>query len=284
MRIRASLATATVSGAVALTSLVAPAAHAADSPAGTAGKLAAAPSVAAAPADDVQGDTKVTKVTVNADTDLVVGVGKKTFNIYVTANDPSGIYTAGAFLWHGTTLDGDNPDVDGVLATDQEATCDKWSATAATCKITITVDPAGDLYDSSLNGRWNVSAWAVGNDSDYIQKNTYKNHWVKRAASFSGFNASPEPVTKGRTITVTGTLNRASWTYLKHYGYGSQSVQLQFKKAGASSYSTVKTVTSSSSGYLKTTVTASADGTWRFHYAGNSTSSAADAYDYVDVR
>ncbi|MEU6774510.1 calcium-binding protein [Streptomyces sp. NPDC046759] len=278
MRIRASLAAATVSGAVALTALVAPSAQAADDPAGVAAKMT--PSVAGAPADDAQGDTQVTKVTVNGNSDLVVGVGKKTFTIYVTATDPSGIYGAGAYLWHGTDVD----NADGVLYTDDDATCDNWSATSATCKITITVDPNTDLYDSSLAGKWNVAAWAVGNDADYVQKDVYKNHWVKRAASFSGFNAGPEPVSKGKTITVTGTLNRASWTYLKYYGYGSQSVQLQFKEAGSSTYSTVKTIKSSSSGYLKTTVTASADGTWRFHYAGNSTSSVADAYDYVDVR
>ncbi|MFH9088930.1 DUF5707 domain-containing protein [Streptomyces sp. NPDC017673] len=281
MRIRASLTAATISGAVALTALVAPAAQAADDPAGTAAKMT--PFSAKAPADDTEGDTTITKVTVNGNKDVVVGTGQKSFNIYVTATDPSGIYSAGAFLWHGTSLDPDNPDADGLLYTDADATCDNWSATSATCKITITAT-SDDLYDSALNGKWNVAAWAVGNDADYIQKDTYKNHWVKRAASFSGFNAGPEPVAKGKAITVTGTLKRASWSYGKYYGYGSQAVQLQFKKAGSSTYSTVKTITSSSSGYLKTTVTASADGTWRFHYAGNSTSSVADAYDYVDVR
>ncbi|MFF9406160.1 DUF5707 domain-containing protein [Streptomyces anandii] len=281
MRIRASLAAATVSGAVALTALVAPSAQAADNPAGAAAKLS---SVGNAPADEKVGDTTITKVTVNANKDVVVGTGTKTFNIYVTATDPSGIYTAHAFLWHGTSLDDADFDADGVLDTENDATCDKWSATSATCKITITAHAGDDLYDSALNGKWNVAAWAVGNDADYIQTDIYKNHWVKRASSFSGFNAGPEPVSKGKTITVTGTLKRASWSYLKYYGYGSQSVQLQFKKAGSSTYSTVKTIKSSSSGYLKTTVTASVDGTWRFHYAGNGNSSVADAYDYVDVR
>jgi len=286
MRIRASLAAVTVSGAVALTALVAPAAQAADDPASTAAKMSTFS--AEAPADDSQGDTTITKVTVNANKDVVVGVSKKSFNVYVTATDPSGINTADVMLWHGTSLSGTNPDWDGSLTADQAATCDNWSATSATCKITITAEPGNSdtaqLYDSFLAGKWNVAVYAEGNDGDYVEKDVYKNSWVKRAASFSGFDAGPEPVSNGKTITITGTLKRASWTYLKYYGYGSQSVQLQFKKAGSSTYSTVKTVTSSSSGYLKTTVTASADGTWRFHYAGNSTSSAADAYDYVDVR
>lgn len=281
MRIRASLAATTVSGAVALTALLAPAAHAADSPQ-IPNVFTSKPSTGLkAPADDAQGDTQITKVTDNGNKDLVVGVGPKTFNIYVTATDPSGIYSADAMLWHGTSLDSD---VDGALYSDTDATCNNWSATSATCKITITATPGTDLYDSALNGKWNVAVYAVANDGDFVQTDVYKNRWVKRAASFSGFNASPEPVSKGQTITVTGTLKRASWTYLKYYGYGSQPVELQFKKAGTSTYSTVKTIKSSSSGYLKTTVTASVDGTWRFHYAGNGTSSAADAYDYVDVR
>ncbi|MEW2620350.1 calcium-binding protein [Streptomyces sp. NPDC048106] len=284
MRIRASLAAATVSGAVALTALVAPAAQAADSPQVPKAFLSkpATPSTGRmTPADETDGDVTITKVTDNSNKDVVVGTGQKTFNIYVTASDPSGIYTADAILWHGTDIDND---VDGVLASENEATCDNWSATSATCKITITATPGTDLYDSALNGKWNVAVYAVANDGDYIEKDVYKNRWVKRAASFSGFNASPEPVAKGKTITVAGTLNRASWTYLKYYGYGSQSVELQFKPATGSTYSTVKTIKSSSTGYLKTTVTASVDGTWRFHYAGNSTSSVADAYDAVDVR
>jgi len=286
MRIRAGLAAATVSGAVALAGLAAPAAQATDGPEITTPKMS--PFTATAPADDSQGDTRITKVTVNGNSDIVVGVSKKSFNIYVTATDPSGISTADAILWHGTSLSETDPDIDGAMGAEQEATCDNWSATSATCKITITAkggdSDTAQLYDSFLAGKWNVAVYAVGNDGDYVEKDVYKNSWVKRAASFSGFNASPEPVAKGKTITVTGTLKRASWTYLKYYGYGSQNVQLQFKKAGTSTYSTVKTVKSSSSGYLKTTVTASADGTWRFHYAGNSTSSVADAYDYADVR
>ncbi|MFR9790169.1 calcium-binding protein [Streptomyces sp. MB22_4] len=281
MRIRASLAATTVSGAVALTALLAPAAHAADSPQ-IPKVFTSKPSTALnAPADETQGDVQITKVTDNGNKDVVVGVGPKTFSVYVTATDPSGIYSADAMLWHGTSLDSD---VDGALISDTDATCDNWSATSATCKITITATPGTDLYDSALSGKWNVAVYAVANDGDYVETDVYKNRWVKRAASFSGFNASPEPVSKGQTITVTGTLKRASWTYLKYYGYGSQPVELQFKKAGSSTYSTVKTINSSSTGYLKTTVTASVDGTWRFHYAGNSTSSAADAYDYVDVR
>ncbi|WP_323180883.1 hypothetical protein [Streptomyces sp. NBC_01142] len=98
-------------------------------------------------------------------------------------------------------------------------------------------------------------------------------------------NASPEPVTKGKTITVTGSLTRADWVKHTYTGYAGQSVKLQFRKAGSSAYATVKTVNSSSTGALKTTVTASVDGYWRYTFGGTSTTGTATATgDFVDVR
>ncbi|MFD8391434.1 calcium-binding protein [Streptomyces sp. NPDC059680] len=299
MRIRASLAAAAFSGAAALTALAVPAAHAGENPAATKAEqfksAHQAPSkqrsFAASSAAEADGDIQVTKVTVNANKDVVVGLSPKSFNVYVTVTDPSGVnaeqHGVDVALWHGTDPDPETGDLDGFLWNENGAeSCDYWSATAATCKFTITAKPgeADGLWDSSLNGKWNVTVFASANDGDTYTNDFYKNHWIKRASSFSGFNAGPEPVAKGKTITISGTLKRASWSYMKYYGYGSQYVELQFKKAGTSTYSTVKTVKTSSSGYAQTTVTASAAGTWRFHYAGNSTSSVADAYDYVDVR
>ncbi|MFJ9041596.1 calcium-binding protein [Streptomyces sp. NPDC102406] len=289
MRIRASLAAATMSGAVALTALVAPAAQADDTPSPVADVTSFAvgqggSKMSARSVDDIQ----ITKVTVNGNKDIVVGgTQAKTFSVYVTATNPEGIEGVQAFLWHGTDFDSETG-VDGAIvpnSDDISYDCDHWSATSATCKVELTATPGEELYDSALNGKWNVYAAAVGSDGDLAENVTYKNHWIKRAAQITSFNASPEPVTKGKPITVSGNLSRVSWSYLKYYGYGSQQVQLQFKKAGSSTYSTVKTVTSSSSGAVKTTVTASADGTWRFSYAGNgTTSTATSSADYVDVR
>ncbi|MYV38326.1 hypothetical protein GT030_05450, partial [Streptomyces sp. SID1328] len=98
-------------------------------------------------------------------------------------------------------------------------------------------------------------------------------------------NASPEPVKKGKTITVTGALTRASWDYNKYYGYGAQSVKLQFVKKGSTTWSTLKTVTTDANGNLKTTVTASVDGAFRYVYAGVSTTAAVTSGgDAVDVQ
>ena len=90
---------------------------------------------------------------------------------------------------------------------------------------------------------------------------------------------------KGKTITATGKLSRANWEDFKYHGYTNQSVQLQFRKKSSNTYTTVKTVKSNSTGELKTTVTASVDGYYRWSFAGTSTTPAVKAAgDFVDVR
>ncbi|BCK73442.1 hypothetical protein Srufu_073950 [Streptomyces libani subsp. rufus] len=285
MRTRATVAA--LSGALALSALTVPAAQAVDAPGARAAKAQLSPFTATSPAkamaDDAQGDTKITNVTVNGGKDIIVGTSlKKTYTVSVTATDPAGIYDGYAFLWHGTDLkDG----VDGAMtpAVDH-GTCETVNATTSTCSVTLVADPKSTVYGNILAGRWHVFASAVGKDGDYVTKDTYKSSWVKRASRLTT-NASPEPVAKGKTITVTGALTRANWDTDTYAGYTQQSVQLQFRKTGASSYSTVKTVTSDGHGNLKTTVKATADGTWRYTFAGTSTTpSVTSTGDFLDVK
>lgn len=285
MRIRATVAA--LSGALALSALTVPAAQAVDAPGARAAKAQLSPFLAKSPAkamaDDAQGDTEITNVTVNGGKDIVVGTSlKKTYTVSVTATDPAGIFDGYAFLWHGTDLkDG----VDGAMTPGVDhGTCKTVNATTATCSVTLVADPKSTVYGNILAGRWRVFASAVGKDGDFVTKDTYKSSWVKRAARLTT-NASPEPVAKGKTVTVTGALTRANWDTDTYAGYTQQPVQLQFRKTGASSYSTVKTVTSDSRGNLKTTVKASADGTWRYTFAGTSTtSSVTSTGDFLDVK
>ncbi|GGX31528.1 DUF5707 domain-containing protein [Streptomyces chryseus] len=276
MRIRATVAA--VSGALALSAFAVPAAQAEDAP--KAGALSAF--AGQAPADDVVGDTQITNVVVNGGKDIVLGTtNPKTITVSVTATDPSGIQDAYVALWHGASAD----DVDGYVVPNEEAaTCTESSATTATCKLTITIDPQLDLYMNSLAGTWKVEAAAQGKDEDFVWKDAYKTHRVQRFSKLT-VDASPEPVVKGKTITVTGKLSRANWETSTYAGYTAQPVKLQFRKAGTSTYTTVKTVTSSSTGTLKATVTAASDGYFRYSFAGTSTTPAVSAAgDYVDVR
>lgn len=62
-------------------------------------------------------------------------------------------------------------------------------------------------------------------------------------------------------------------------------MQLQFRKRGSSTYTTLKTVKTSSTGTLSTTTRASSDGYYRFVFVSTTTTGSATATgDFVDVR
>ncbi|KUL72473.1 MULTISPECIES: DUF5707 domain-containing protein [unclassified Streptomyces] len=287
MRIRATVAA--VSGALALSALAVPAAQAGNDSDMAANKPSAAErfgsskhrsafsAAAAAEAEPV-----VSKVSINSGAGLAVGTTyAKTFTISVTASHPSGVEDAYVDLWHGSDLD----HIDGLLMTNEDAaTCTASSATTSTCKLTVTATPGSDLYMNALAGTWHVTAGALASDGSIYWNDFHTTHTVQRYSKLT-VNASPEPVKKGKTITVTGKLSRANWEDFKYHGYTNQSVKLQFRKKSSSTYTTVKTIKSNSTGDLKTTVTASVDGYYRWSFAGTTTTPAVNAAgDFVDVQ
>ncbi|WP_459737712.1 calcium-binding protein [Streptomyces sp. E-15] len=252
MRIRASVAV--VGGALALSALAVPAAQASGS----------------------DGDTKITKVVVDGDNKVSIGTsGAVTVKVSVTATDNSGIKGAEEFDLYGP---------DNGYATTGKPACVKVNATTSTCTASVKIDPKTDYLTNKSAGTWYVDAWVDAKDGNYIWKEKAGSFSFQRATKLTA-NAAPEPVKKGKTITVTGALTRANWESLKYGAYGSQSVKLQFRKQNSSTYTTLKTVKADSKGNLKTTTTASADGYYRFSFAGNSSSAAVNsAGDLVDVK
>jgi hypothetical protein len=100
--------------------------------------------------------------------------------------------------------------------------------------------------------------------------------------AISGFNASPEPIAKGKRLTVAGTLKRDTTAWKAFSG---QSVKIYFAAKGATSWTYEGTAKTSSTGHFSHTFTASKDGTWRATYAGNTTYvTVTGSGDYVDVR
>lgn len=246
MRMRTSAAA--VVGALALTALAVPAAQ----------------------ADGHYGDTAITKVTVNGGKNVVVGTSLvKKFTVTVTAKDNSGIAGADIEL-HGPGF--------GYLS-------GTTRCSGSTCTASFTVDPKVDLpYSNDVAGTWYVDAWVDAKDDDYVWKEKAASFKFQRASTQT-VNAAPEPVKKGKTITVTGKLARANWDDFKYHGYTSQSVKLQFLKKGSKTWSTVKTVKTNSTGTLKTTVKASVDGYWRYSFAGTTSTPAVNSTgDFVDVK
>lgn len=52
---------------------------------------------------------------------------------------------------------------------------------------------------------------------------------LKRAAKVTAASATPEPVIKGKKITVTGKPTRTNWSTKKYGAYGDRTVSLQFR-------------------------------------------------------
>ncbi|WP_234541459.1 hypothetical protein [Streptomyces shenzhenensis] len=260
MRIRATVAA--VSGALALSAFVAPAAHAAGS----------APNVT------------FSNMKVNKGHSMVVGTAKASFSATYTVTHPSSLkatdFATGPAIYRGTSVTSPSD----LFVSDEPGTCTAVSSTVLNCKaaLVFTVGADSDLTNSEA-GSWSVGAVAAGKDGvKWVGGlGTTK---VLRAAKLTA-DATPEPVKKGKTITVTGSLTRANWDTHKYGAYGSQSVKLQFRKKGSSTYTTLKTIKSSSTGALKTTTTATVDGYYRYSFAGTSTTPAVNATaDYVDVQ
>ncbi|MEW1721417.1 calcium-binding protein [Streptomyces sp. NPDC093109] len=239
----------------------------------------------AAQADDFSGDIKITKVVVNGGKAIVLGTTNvKTFTIAVTATDDSGIKVGDTFpvMWHTPLPNGDSYGL--VIPENIAGKCVHQSATTTTCTHTLKMNPRIHPQDNSTAGTWTVRTHALANDGDYITKDSAAKAKVLRNSKLTA-NASPEPVKKNKTITVTGTLTRANWKTYKYGGYTKQPVKLQFKKKGTSTYKTLKTVTTDSKGNLRTTTKATAPGRFRYSFAGTSTTPAVtSAPDYIDVK
>ncbi|MEU9626190.1 hypothetical protein AB0D89_05130 [Streptomyces luteogriseus] len=284
MRIRATVAA--VTGALALSALAVPAAQAADAPSGEQA-FSSATAEAATGTTASTLDVTFSNVKVNSGKNIVVGTTNMvsvpvTFTVTHAADLDTGSdnFATGPLIYHGSSLDA----ADNVLISDAPATCTAASTTVLTCKGVINVRPAdGDLFNSDA-GTWGAGALAVTSDEAEKTQGGLGTTKVQRYSKLT-VNAGPEPVTKGKTITVTGKLSRANWDDNKYHGYTNQSVKLQFRKKDSSTYTTVKTIKSNSTGELKTTVTASTDGYFRYSFAGTTTTPAVNATgDFVDVK
>ncbi|MEU7339731.1 hypothetical protein [Streptomyces sp. NPDC007074] len=237
----------------------------------------------ATPSDETVGATRISNVVVNGGKPVeLTDQPLQYFQAKFTATDPSGIANGDMYLYRGSYA---TPDA--ILYGTWTATCTKTNATTSTCETEFAyIQPRWALGRNSLAGTWKAAVWAESADgTGHVDLHAAKSPSVLRDATVTA-DASPEPVTKGKTITITGKLSRADWETLGGYhGYVGQKVMLQFRKKGASAYTTVKTVSTSSTGGLKTTVKASTDGYWRYAFTATSTTATATSSgDFVDVR
>ena len=265
----------------------------------TAGALAL--SVLNAPAAQAK-DTGIvlSNLVINNGKPVVVGTSRVvepsiTFDIalphgYTTANPFR--YDAEPFLYRGSLAEavksGEN--YIGPLS----YTCYEDGPYRAHCDGALYIDPhpAQEQVDSNSDAtKWKIAVvlrlWKA--DETTVVAEEYETRpgsvSLRRAANLTVADATPEPVAKGKKVTVAGKLTRADWTTHKNGPYAGSAVRLQFRAKGATAFKTLKWATTDSAGALSTQVTASTDGFFRWMYYGNTvTGTATSGQDYIDVR
>ncbi|MDX3454361.1 hypothetical protein PV396_20845 [Streptomyces sp. ME02-8801-2C] len=171
--------------------------------------------------------------------------------------------------------------------------CYELDAHRARCEGAMYIDPAArdeiDSNDDATTWKIGVSLRLYPAGDGPVVAQEYETRpgsvSLRRAAKLAVADATPEPVAKGKKLTLKGKLTRANWTTFRNGPYAASTVSLQFRANNATTFKTLKKVTTNSAGALRTTVTASADGFFRWVYYGNSTTgTATSAQDYIDVR
>ncbi len=142
-------------------------------------------------------------------------------------------------------------------------------------------------YSNSDAGSYDVIVEADNADWNTTSRVFTNGFHLKRATYFQtkSFNVSPEPVKKGKNLTVKTRLKVADWDNDRNVGYGKQTVKIEFRANGTSTWKTIKTVKTSSTGGVSTKVKASKSGTYRASYAGSSkTGASTSGTDAVTVK
>jgi hypothetical protein len=176
---------------------------------------------------------------------------------------------------------------DGSLLVGRGAPMLEFSADGKTWTKVYGVDPdgAGDFTITTTavrDGYWRVDTSEMPGDGELPATSSSDYVDVRYRTAISAFNAAPEPIKKGRKLTVSGTLkgDTTAWKALP-----GQSVKIYFFADGAATWTYEGTAKTTSTGHFSHTFTAAKDGTWRATYAGSTTYLAVTGSgDHVDVR
>ena len=189
--------------------------------------------------------------------------------------------------------------VDAVLTSPDRSSV-KLALVAETSDLTTTyysggLDLAAADLDNSDAGTWKVrTSTEWGQDAAAVEAKTEeavgssdKVNTLAAASLTADATASAlkkGKISKGKAITVKGTLSRANWETAVSTGYAKQRVELQFRTTNGS-YKKVKTVTTKSAGAFSTSVKAVKDGCYRVVFRGSKTTAAVPSPgECIDVR
>jgi len=130
-------------------------------------------------------------------------------------------------------------------------------------------------------GAWHAEVYGAavptGATTDVTTNQVRINISLKRPSKLT-FNASPEPVKKGKKVTAAGTLK------IDGKAYANLPVVIYFKASGSKTWTVKGTAKTTSKGAFSRKFVATKSGTWKAVYAGSTTRQAAGTADAVAVK
>ncbi|WP_432922319.1 hypothetical protein ACQPZZ_24165 [Microbispora sp. CA-135349] len=142
-------------------------------------------------------------------------------------------------------------------------------------------------------GTYRVHVEAIGLDGKkYTADRSFtvkRNEWHSprptgpKATRIAGFDATPNPVRKGRTLFLKGRLQVAFDGHGRWQWLGSQDVKVYFQSSGSHRWQYVDTVETEGDGDFAAKVRAWKSGTWAVRFDGSRGLKGSEATDYVKV-
>ncbi|QOV38490.1 hypothetical protein IM697_08970 [Streptomyces ferrugineus] len=238
--------------------------------------------VPAAGADQDDSGTTFWNIDVNHDRDYTVGVEaarKRVFSVSATVSDPSGVQSVSYELWHGE----DRANADGVMVGSSH--CVKMNETTSFCEALVTADPNVNLRSNALAGVWTISPVATDGDGNVTRGEGAYLARIKRQTYMSQTVATPQPVKKGKDLTVKARMTVASWETRTNVPLIGHQVLLQYRKGTSGAFVTLQKIKTDRNGWATATVPATADGAYRYDFATTSlTLATTGSADFVDVK
>ncbi|WP_143118425.1 MULTISPECIES: hypothetical protein [Actinomadura] len=133
-------------------------------------------------------------------------------------------------------------------------------------------------------GKWRVRVIAYNKSGKAL--GSREDHWYEKWDTvIQSANAAPEPVRKGRAITVSGRLKRVDNIGLGYTSYSGKPIRVYFRPKGAKTWTYMGATKTAKDGRFRKAFKAKRDGTWRAYFPGTSNFDRQKSRDdYVDVR
>ena len=133
-------------------------------------------------------------------------------------------------------------------------------------------------------GKWRVRVVAYNRSGKAL--GSRENYWYEKFNTvISGFNAAPEPIRKGRTLTVSGRLTRVNNLGTGYTSYSGKAMRIYFRAKGTKTWTYMGSTKTGRDGRFRKAVKPKRDGIWRAYFAGTSNFDVQKSRDdYIDVR